>query len=383
MKYFPNFKIMNTIQTFVLLLLLSFTGTKGKKGHEDWGTYGNSVILSGYKTAPGQFSHQLAVEYHDYQVCSAALIGPNVALTAAHCVAGKDVEYLTLVAGRRYQNLHDLKEQVRKIDSIDIHEAYNGSTWLTSNDEVNDIALLHVERENPFEFTDHILPIALPQKTNAETKKPSRSMLSGWGVPQSGGLPSNDLQYVVLEPISDEKCQLLHPEMTIRETMLCAQYTPNGNNTCLADSGGPLVSMKDGNLVGIASYEFGCGYPERAVVFTEVAHYVDWILAKKSATETISGCRTIYRPPSRDCRWGTGLDLDTDLTVLGAKIHSYGILWFSRRWSSLYIKGKGDIDWHMTDQSSCNGVQNGLDKPRRLWSYFEDHSHYYKICDDM
>ncbi|XP_021965042.1 uncharacterized protein LOC110860305 [Folsomia candida] len=137
-----------------------------------------------------------------------------------HCVVSKEIEHLSLIDGRYFETLHHSEEQDRKIDSIDIHEAYNGSTWLISNDEANDIALLHIQSSNPFKLTDLVLPIELPGKQNWETQ--STLILSGWGLPRPGNPPGqgDGPEYVILDPISDEKCQSLHPEMTIRETML-------------------------------------------------------------------------------------------------------------------------------------------------------------------
>ncbi|OXA48198.1 uncharacterized protein LOC110855334 [Folsomia candida] len=93
----------------------------------------------------------------------------------------------------------------------------------------------------------------------------------------------------------------------------------------------------------------------------------------------VPGCITNYQPASHDCRWKSGLDLDADLTILGARIQSYGIQWFSGRWSH-YVKGNEDIDWVKTEEETCNGAQSLAGQERRVWSYFFDHPHYYVIC---
>jgi hypothetical protein len=75
--------------------------------------------------------------------------------------------------------------------------------------------------------------------------------------------------------------------------------------------------------------------------------------------------------PTSDVRWGNGLSRNVDQAVKGGQIVAYKLQWFSGGWSGWYIPGVNDID------VKYNVGPNTL---RRMWSYFEDHTHSYIIC---
>lgn len=59
----------------------------------------------------------------------------------------------------------------------------------------------------------------------------------------------------------------------ISTKMLCA--TNNGQSFCRGDLGGPMMFNND--LVGLASWNYGCGDPEKPDVFVYIKPYYDWI----------------------------------------------------------------------------------------------------------
>ena len=63
--------------------------------------------------------------------------------------------------------------------------------------------------------------------------------------------------------------------------MICGGGNP-GKDTCYGDSGGPLAVPVGGGkvLAGIVSYGSGCARPNTPGVYTNVSHYIDWILEK-------------------------------------------------------------------------------------------------------
>lgn len=75
---------------------------------------------------------------------------------------------------------------------------------------------------------------------------------------------------------------------------------------------------------------------------------------------------------TREARWGQGVDVDLDVRIIGKMIVGYQIQWNNGSWSQVYTPGVDDIDWV---------TNNGA--PRRVWSYFYDHTHRYYTGVDV
>jgi len=60
-----------------------------------------------------------------------------------------------------------------------------------------------------------------------------------------------------------------------------------------------------------------------------------------------------------------GLDISIHPEIL-----KYRIRWFNGSWSTWYVPGQDDIDWKI----NTDGTQ------RRIWAYFDDHTHEYEKC---
>ncbi|MFA4873624.1 MAG: CARDB domain-containing protein, partial [Patescibacteria group bacterium] len=63
-----------------------------------------------------------------------------------------------------------------------------------------------------------------------------------------------------------------------------------------------------------------------------------------------------------------GLDITTHPEIL-----KYRIQWFSGSWSPWYVPGQDDVDW----KTNTDGSQ------RRVWAYFDDHTHEYEKCSQF
>ena len=61
--------------------------------------------------------------------------------------------------------------------------------------------------------------------------------------------------------------------------MFCAGDLQGGSDACQGDSGGPAVRLIQGcpTLLGITSWGYGCGTPNKPGVYTKVSEYVKWI----------------------------------------------------------------------------------------------------------
>ncbi|UYV70532.1 PLG [Cordylochernes scorpioides] len=132
----------------------------------------------------------------------------------------------------------------------------------------HDFALIQLNA--PITFTDHILPICLPDD-QAKTADDSRCMATGWGMTKGSG--SYDKLKQVSAPITETLSSKVKTSFV------------EGEGACNGDSGGPLVcqypSTDKWTLYGVASHIVEtnkmtafCGYPG---MYARVSTHMDWI----------------------------------------------------------------------------------------------------------
>ncbi|KAG8201092.1 hypothetical protein JTE90_028762 [Oedothorax gibbosus] len=156
-----------------------------------------------------------------------------------------------------------------------VHEGYNPMSSLK-----NDIALLRTT--TPFNFKDtegFINGACLPSRDLADNVT-GIGTVTGWGTTSQGGSLSAQLKAVDVPILPDAKCKEAYQD-AFQDTMLCAGYEEGGKDSCQGDSGGPFVQRSANGvstLIGIVSWGRGCAQPKYPGVYTETAHYMDWIL---------------------------------------------------------------------------------------------------------
>jgi len=152
------------------------------------------------------------------------------------------------------------------------------------NSKENDIALVILEKEPP--YTDFIRPICLP-KFNDINDLRRQLFVAGWGwtvgIVQSPSAIKQDLN---VQLVNTTMCKELYRDTVINGASQICAGGHNGTNPCRGDSGGPLMSTKDGEnwtLAGIVSYgPRVCavrGFDERPAIFTNIEHYLVWIFS--------------------------------------------------------------------------------------------------------
>ena len=136
----------------------------------------------------------------------------------------------------------------------------------------NDLALLKVSP--PFQFDDK--RAAIPLYTfKEELASGSIALVSGWGRTRYSIRPIY-LEAVEVPMISKEECiKAYENQGKLPEGEICTMHQAGGKDSCQGDSGGPLAI--DGHLVGIVSWGIGCGIRGNPGVYTEVAHFANWI----------------------------------------------------------------------------------------------------------
>ncbi|RZC40948.1 Trypsin domain containing protein [Asbolus verrucosus] len=95
----------------------------------------------------------------------------------------------------------------------------------------NDVAV--VELATPIIFGPDAQPVKLAPAFNS-TPENSPALLSGWGLPYSGGSVMNHLQKVDIMVYSDEDCERIHAQTgpTDRHYHICAGVPGGGKGQC-------------------------------------------------------------------------------------------------------------------------------------------------------
>ncbi|KAJ3585039.1 hypothetical protein NHX12_013762 [Muraenolepis orangiensis] len=194
-------------------------------------------VIGGTPAEPTQLQWQVAIEERSRMDCAGAYIGGCWVLTAAHCVGGNPRNFrvtFSLWKKLRPQGTTDIVP----VKNFIIHHGYNSSTY------ENDIALIELER----------LP---PHKDICLEENPAIS--------------------AVVSLIED--CKRFYKDR-LKPGMMCAGDLKGRVDSCQGDRGGPLVCQDElgvSYLWGIVSWGAKCGEPGFPGIYTQVAHYFEWI----------------------------------------------------------------------------------------------------------
>ncbi|KAF4530499.1 hypothetical protein B566_EDAN017516 [Ephemera danica] len=199
--------------------------------------------------------------------CGASVLNARFALTAAHCVQGTPLPFLSVISGSTDLNSHTgARHRVRRYM---VHEKYDPElSW------VNDIAILEVTPS--FVMSSLVQPISLPLQDQFVSSGHAATVI-GWGRTSPRGPISLTLKEVQIEIREQWLCQSVYDAVgyLVFTSQICADVPQGHRGSCNGDSGGPL--FVDGTVVGLVSWALGCATPGYPTVYTRVSFYRDWI----------------------------------------------------------------------------------------------------------
>jgi len=211
-------------------------------------------------------------------LCGGSLIDADTIMTAAHCLHDAnnnpiDASDVTVTVGE--YNTRDSSPASATISTIYIHEDYNPTTDVSSND----IALMRLTSS-----ATNITPIdrANSTTTTAAVAGGDAVTILGWGstIAQTAGETATTQLADILQEASvplrtDAQCASSYGSTYVSSTMVCAGENTGGIDSCQGDSGGPLILNNE--QVGIVSFGSGCAQAGFPGVYVRVATYASWI----------------------------------------------------------------------------------------------------------
>eukprot|EP00069_Balaena_mysticetus_P010259 bmy_20604T0 len=215
-------------------------------------------IIGGTKAKEGDWPWQVSLQWSGVHHCGGVLISNSHSDTLQWTVTfGISITF---------------PKERRGVRTILIHNNYKPET------HENDIALLQLDRE--VTFTRDIHTVCLPEASQ-NIPPGSTAYVTGWGSQKYTGSTVPYLEQARVKIISNSVCNAPSSyNGAILPGMICAGLPQGGADACQGDSGGPLVQEDERHLwflVGIVSWGYKCGLPDKPGVYTLVTAYRDWI----------------------------------------------------------------------------------------------------------
>lgn len=192
------------------------------------------------------------------QFCGGALISADRLVTAAHCVSAfRSVpQAVTVTFDRSDMSGHD--GSTVQVASIWIHPGFHETLFYGQTVEHYDLAVLTLAQRQ----SRPTIKIADPNVF----QNGGNGLVLGWGTTAENDFFNARLKAATVPLVSDAVCAKAYGSSFDSHDMTCAG-SPQAD-TCLFDSGGPLVVR--GRLAGLTSWAYGCARPGYPGVYTRL-----------------------------------------------------------------------------------------------------------------
>jgi secreted trypsin-like serine protease len=197
--------------------------------------------------------------------CGSALIWGNILVTAGHCAQSGAWNNGLRLGG----TIRDKAPSVfYRTNRTIIHPNFNSTTG------ANDIALIII---NDF-VSSTKTPYAIVNSDGTIPSTATNLTTMGFGRLTETGSISNALQHVDLLTESNANCASYWTGIKrFNSTQMVCHRTDGVRDTCLGDSGGPILLKGTRIIVGLTSFGRGCARPNVPAVNTRISTYNDWI----------------------------------------------------------------------------------------------------------
>ncbi|XP_073899059.1 coagulation factor VII isoform X1 [Castor canadensis] len=236
-------------------------------------------IVGGKVCPKGECPWQAVLTVNGKLLCGGTLLDTSWVVSAAHCFDKiQDWRNVSVVLGE-----HDLSEDEGEEQVQQIMQLIMPSKYVIGKTD-HDIALLRLHQ--PVVFTDHVVPICLPERIFSENTLANIrfSRVSGWGQLLDRGATALELMAIEVPRLMTQDCleqsQQSSDSPAITDNMFCAGYPDGSKDSCKGDSGGPHATHYRGTwyLTGVVSWGEGCAAVGHFGIYTRVSRYTQWLI---------------------------------------------------------------------------------------------------------